>query len=709
ANLKARWTKKPQRVDCQASFEMVGLMFDGRKLEVSFDIEDCGDAWFPTTIREYLGNLSFLVEYWSKKIGDKAQNLKVNTTSLHIRPCPPVLEDKRFTLFEKVEAFFDFGWWSGVITKELEDSRYIVFLKQIKKHKKFHQSELRPHMEWKNGKWFTSSQGVSILSSDNGNEGLKPKCADGNAVSVLVGSSGNRKDNSEEEIPCSLNSRENQIKQSTPPQKKFKEENVVSVAFMAREKSSEECDHVSVNPASLSIGTNSREQHAAMDQSSYEPSRGKIIIKQSAKAETIQKRKRGRTPKRFIKGSQAPVTDNGQSGDVASDGMVTQGGIPNSVDSLRNAEVVVTRTEASLPNQESIVLNEDYVELIKGQPEPINSVGDMTNIPFVKYSDKNVVKDSINACEKHSSKRRKMLIIDSSSRGKTTELNCIMKEVEKVIAEVPHNEDDHNEDDNELLSNLNEEMHGPSTFDTSRILPVRTMEQCMVSSKKQEKPFELTNRCETHKGSGMQASGFEDNGAIVLSEQQILPFVKKNVLWKTIESMEIFGKAPQKPHFQPLEHFKESLREGLAIGYMVTFASVVEKASKLLFNDPKSIMVDILETLSDLEKYGFDVGVVRDRVLELIAMKDKHEKLLSQVEELNSQIAQQNLEKSKIDEEIGKISTQIIELQKKLSLAESSKELKGQAIASLQSRLEEIEENIRTAEFDFEGLAARPL
>ncbi|XP_022869379.1 DUF724 domain-containing protein 5-like isoform X3 [Olea europaea var. sylvestris] len=340
--------------------------------------------------------------------------------------------------------------------------------------------------------------------------------------------------------------------------------------------------------------------------------------------------------------------------------MVTQ---PNSVDSLRNAEVVVTRTEASLPNQESIVLNEDYVELIK----------------------------------------------DSSSRGKTTELNCIMKEVEKVIAEVPHNEDDHNEDDNELPSNLNEEMHGPSTFDTSRILPVRTMEQCMVSSKKQEKPFELTNRCETHKGSGMQASGFEDNGAIVLSEQQILPFVKKNVLWKTIESMEIFGKAPQKPHFQPLEHFKESLREGLAIGYMVTFASVVEKASKLLFNDPKSIMVDILETLSDLEKYGFDVGVVRDRVLELIAMKDKHEKLLSQVEELNSQIAQQNLEKSKIDEEIGKISTQIIELQKKLSLAESSKELKGQAIASLQSRLEEIEENIRTAEFDFEGLAARPL
>ncbi|CAI9759204.1 unnamed protein product [Fraxinus pennsylvanica] len=567
-------------------------------------------------------------------------------------------------------------------------------------------------MEWKNGKWFTSSQGVSIPSSDNGNEGLKPECADGNAVSVLVGSSGNRKDNSEEEIPCSLDSRENQIEQSNPPQKKFKEGNIGSAAFMAREKSSEECEHVSVNPASLSIGTNTREQHVAMDQSSYKPSWGKIIeIKQSAKGEAIQKRKRGKTPKRFIKGSQTPVTGNGQSGDVASDGMITRGGIPNSFDSHRNTEVVVTRTEASLPNQESIVLNEDYVELIMGQPEPINRVGDM-NIPLVKYSDKNF-KDSINAREMHSSKRRKMLITgeklvpelqDSSSRGKTTELNCIMKGVEKVISEAPHIEDD-----NEPLSNLIEEMYSPSTFDTSRILPVRTMEQCMVSSEKQEKPSELTNRCETHKEYGMQASGFEDNGAIMLSEQQILPFVKKNILWKTIESMEIFGKAPQKPHFQPLEHFKESLREGLAIGYMVTFASVVEKASKLLFNDPKSIMIDILETVADLEKYGFDVRVVRNRVLELIAMKDKHEKLLSQVKELNSRITEQNLEKSKIDEEIGKSSMQIIELQKKLSLAESSKELKGRAIASLQSRLEEIEENVRTAECDFEGLAARPL
>ncbi|KAL2456128.1 hypothetical protein Adt_46935 [Abeliophyllum distichum] len=142
---------------------------------------------------------------------------------------------------------------------------------------------------------------------------------------------------------------------------------------------------------------------------------------------------------------------------------------------------------------------------------------------------------------------------------------------------------------------------------------------------------------------------------------------------------------------------------------MVTFSSVVEKASRLQFNDPKSIINDILETLLDLEKYGFDVRIVRDRVLELIAVKYKHEKLLSQVEELDSQIAEQDLEKSKIDVEIGEINKQIIELQEKLSLTESSKELKGRAIVSLQSRLEEIEENITIAECDFEDLAARPL
>lgn len=52
------------------------------------------------------------------------------------------------------------------------------------------------------------------------------------------------------------------------------------------------------------------------------------------------------------------------------------------------------------------------------------------------------------------------------------------------------------------------------------------------------------------------------------------PFEKCSVAWKDIESMEVFREIPQKPHFLPLLDVKETVREGMAIGYMVTFSNV---------------------------------------------------------------------------------------------------------------------------------------
>lgn len=139
---------------------MTGLMFEvGRKVEVSFDREDSQDAWFPAAIHEDLGNGVFRVEYMDKK----GEAVKTTVDSVHVRPCPPLLKDKNFVLLEKVDAYFDYCWWSGVITKELENSKYIVFFKPMKQDREINQSKLRPHMEWKDGKWFTSSQVFSIL------------------------------------------------------------------------------------------------------------------------------------------------------------------------------------------------------------------------------------------------------------------------------------------------------------------------------------------------------------------------------------------------------------------------------------------------------------------------------------------------------------------------------------------------------------------
>ncbi|XP_047964472.1 DUF724 domain-containing protein 5-like [Salvia hispanica] len=97
---------------------------------------------------------------------------------------------------------------------------------------------------------------------------------------------------------------------------------------------------------------------------------------------------------------------------------------------------------------------------------------------------------------------------------------------------------------------------------------------------------------------------------------QKLPFVKSNAIWKSMESMEEL--LHQRPHFEPLLAVKENEREGLAIGCTVTFMDVVEANRSLKFSDPKSVMEDLQETLLDLERYGFQVGAVRERVMKLL-------------------------------------------------------------------------------------------
>ncbi|KAL7110888.1 hypothetical protein ACP275_05G054100 [Erythranthe tilingii] len=197
--------------------------------------------------------------------------------------------------------------------------------------------------------------------------------------------------------------------------------------------------------------------------------------------------------------------------------------------------------------------------------------------------------------------------------------------------------------------------------------------------------------------------------ALVAAESQVLPFVKNTVLWTTIESMEAFQKAPQRPHFKPLEQVKESSREGLAIGYMVTFCGVVERALGLRFDSPKSATDDILETTVDLEMHGFDVKVVRDRVNWLLSVKENEEKLEVESKKLNDEIAEHDHEKSKIGEEINEIKEQISKLQDKLSLAISATEKEDGEIALLRARIKENEESISKGRREFEDAVSSKL
>ncbi|MFS7975422.1 putative Agenet-like domain-containing protein [Helianthus anomalus] len=112
----------------------------GLKVEISLEDERFCDVWFPATIVQDLGNNWFLVEYKELQ--------RVSVDHLHIRPLRPDFRDHEFHFSREVEAFYEFGWWSGVVTKEVADSRYIVCFKHTNKVKEFSLPELRTQLKW---------------------------------------------------------------------------------------------------------------------------------------------------------------------------------------------------------------------------------------------------------------------------------------------------------------------------------------------------------------------------------------------------------------------------------------------------------------------------------------------------------------------------------------------------------------------------------
>ncbi|KAB2611727.1 hypothetical protein D8674_019759 [Pyrus ussuriensis x Pyrus communis] len=192
-------------------------------------------------------------------------------------------------------------------------------------------------------------------------------------------------------------------------------------------------------------------------------------------------------------------------------------------------------------------------------------------------------------------------------------------------------------------------------------------------------------------------------------EKQGLPFVKSSPVWKTIETLEVFRLFPQNPHFRPLVECKEEYREGSAIGNMITFSSLADKISRLQFDDHQSVFDSILESLVDLENYGFNVTILRGRVNDLLSVKDKQGRFQVESRDAEQKIMEHSREKTKLVEEADYIAKKIIELQDKHASIKSVVETKDHEIARLRMALDAMNEGIQSARSDFEKLALAPM
>ncbi|KAL8101095.1 uncharacterized protein LOC141683338 isoform X2 [Apium graveolens] len=854
---------------------MAGLLFSkGKRVEVSLEkVQNC-EVWFPAVVEEETGSDSFLVEYQCLgKIG-VPESVRVKVDLLHIRPSPPQFV-KNYDLLEKVDAYIDFGWWSGVITKELPDSKYLIFFKQAKKQRTVSQSEIRPHMEWKEGNWFSASQ--DLLTSPEYQGPAKTAMVLSSGLDKLQENSAKRTEN----FFNSLDIRNEWLSPSniepstvmTSQRKKAKLlcPNEDEQTIMMKQASVSDVPHLStvslnsspkrtpgeeihIDCASLTDGgfrTNNSEQ-AMGDQlldkfsltTQRKRARSKVKRYKSVKQKSTQyslRRNAGRpqksaasetraltgdkivgeldnhTPEPLVKNNEtlpiAQLSDKRTSDEkldvicikenIVGGESVTEVPVTHDVDSEAKEDRQSYKLPPTPPEEmvkpsvdEEQQLNEIAVNVtkeddqLKGHKE---SIGKRKRgrrprklLKSLEVSQENVDKKlaenpevsqqkegnklekspeisrrnggvapadmdlevvlpvvvGLKAAELHGSVCNKekpgvdKMILNGSAdpknklswKIKVHHVGKVKLQSRNVQASVEHHEKALSEREPRRSTRINLKSPNQDPKDArvgsakanAKNRLVKKAETSLTFNITDDQPLSMwmgspkaANATCPSRGMIMEPSIAnripEDNVMLSpKSNDESLPFVKSSSLWKTIESMEVFLQLPQRPHFQSLGSRKESSREGLAIALMVDFAGVVEKTSTLQFNDPRSTIEDNLETLLELEKNGFDVKVIQDRLLSLLLIKDKQEELQGNAKETADQIKEKNHDKVKIDEKIEEIDNQIRVLQEERALILSTQEEKDLNIASLEATLDDMSSIIKNANLEFEALVAAP-
>ncbi|KAK1379084.1 hypothetical protein POM88_025828 [Heracleum sosnowskyi] len=214
-------------------------------------------------------------------------------------------------------------------------------------------------------------------------------------------------------------------------------------------------------------------------------------------------------------------------------------------------------------------------------------------------------------------------------------------------------------------------------------------------------PVKNLNQTDKNGELGTPASVGIDN----MENGQSLPFIKCSPLWKAIESMDIYKRMAQKPHFSPLVKCSKETREGLAIAHMVNFSNLVEITTKLQFSDPITVIESSLETLAELESNGFDVEKIRACLTQLLSKKQNREELQKEYQDIENEISNICNEKDKIDEEICQLNQKKNDIATKLGNAVSRKEMKEQVVLTLKSKQDVVSQNVQGLQLDFQNIA----
>ncbi|KAL5698053.1 hypothetical protein ACHQM5_029138 [Ranunculus cassubicifolius] len=200
-----------------------------------------------------------------------------------------------------------------------------------------------------------------------------------------------------------------------------------------------------------------------------------------------------------------------------------------------------------------------------------------------------------------------------------------------------------------------------------------------------------------------------------LPENVDFPFVKTYPVWKTREFVEVFKSMTQQPHFRALEQENEYLREGEAIGYMLSFLSIIAETRNIHLDEPKSFFEDRLSALIKLEGNGLNVESIRSRLHKSLQVSDTKAQLDGDLKQVEGKIIEDKHEEAILRFEVDKLDENIRDFEESISKMKQKRELIGKEyqekynhIAALQEKIHETEKNIRGANIQFTRVAADP-
>ncbi|TYJ22596.1 hypothetical protein E1A91_A08G136200v1 [Gossypium mustelinum] len=699
--------------------QSTGSVFSsGTAVEVNVDDENLRDVWFPAIVVKENEDKTFLVKYQNSKNDDESATAKVVVDSLHIRPTPPRYADRNYELLERVDTTYNFGWRTGVITKVLTGRRYNVFFKHGNEDKELSHSDIRPNVEWTDGKWISKSKEVIIASDDQELIG-DALCGTRNTkVAGELESSLSTKENTEDKIPLKKMKR-NATEQPTPTdenstlhsgKKKVKLE--TSNGNTSNSWSSKKLTegNAVVTPISVT-GDQLKDMPSETlckegnprtgGKATKFPKKTVIADQPCAKSEsplteattTTKRQKVGSADgkvdnlaKRNVKARKSPsngpqVLTAGKEGTTRVAGEINEGDIKTKEVEMPIILGLAAKFSKTLQAENSCQIPSE---------EPGKLMGDQKNNLNDSVRNENMEIMENNVGESDPKKKRgrpRKAVVTSPKAFHAGRINDDQKTKEVHLATAGIS--DMNEDDQPLstwIGGIHSSGDEESRLSSGRLVNGWNEEKGLV-----DVPIE--------------SHAIDATGRSPLDSDQSLPFVKKSPIWRTIESLDVFQIVPQKPHFQPLAESREEFREGSAIGIMVTFASLFDKISMLHFDDPRNTFDSISEGLDDLEKHGFDVSLLRRRVNKLLSIKEGHSQHLGEKENAEREIMENTKGITKFDEEMEEIEKKIAQLQEQHSSIKSEKETKSLKVGSLKLHADILNKLIQNAPHEFKKIA----